>query len=178
MEEASYNSAVHDRMFLSYGLFLVVWSTFEAVLEVATMKIANMDPVHAVIVSSGLGFERKASIARSLMALDGDRYATAISLINQITQTAERNAMVHGQIRIGSESIAFVKRTTDQKLQTTVKRLSADEFAIRVATVNVLVANLQANLEITDEELEAYSKTGLNFLKKPSGSGMQPKRKP
>lgn len=163
---------------MSYGLFLVVWATFEAVLEVATMKLTGMEPAHAVIVSSGLGFERKASITRSLLALEGDKHAGSISLINKITQLAERNALVHGQIRIGSQSVTFVKRTTDQRLQTSEKRLSATEFAVKVGDLNALVAQLQATLGVTDDEMEAYSKTGLNFLKKPSGSGMQPKRKP
>ena len=52
----------HVRLAASLGNFVMTWSNFELIIDVGIKKQLGLDPKRAVIVTSGLGFERKSSI--------------------------------------------------------------------------------------------------------------------
>lgn len=90
----------------AYGLYMVTWSVFEYILEFVIESQAGLKPIHAAIIATGLGFERKAPIARSLLSLD-PQYAKAISTINKITQEAGCNSIVHGTVYVGERGNVY-----------------------------------------------------------------------
>jgi hypothetical protein len=96
---------VADEMVLilaAYGLFMVNWSLFETILEFAITKRAGLNAVEGNIVTAGLAFERRASILRGLLAMN-NKPEGAIKLINEITQEARRNSIIHGHVLIGDD---------------------------------------------------------------------------
>ncbi len=165
----------NSTIYLSLGSFLVVWSRFEGMLEVLIMRETRMDDAHAVIVCSGLGFERKASIVRSLLSLHGEKFKPAITLINKIVADAERNAIVHGLVdQSQPKCLGFTKRSTDQKL--TVKTQMFDTLAMN-AKSNTLLAQLNklgAMLGIQQADVVAYEKMTRNLASNPAASPNPP----
>lgn len=158
----------------SYGSFMVTWSIFEELLECVIWRETKMTATHAIIVVSGLGFERKASIARSLLALHGVRYAEAVSLINQITQDAERNALVHGLQQVALPGIRFLKRSTDQKLKIVSRYFDAPELDAKDQSLLKKVGRLQAAAQITERRLKSYEKTTASLASNAATSSKPP----
>lgn len=141
---------------ISYGLFMVTWSVFETILDVTIAREAGLKPPQSIIVTSGLGFERKASIARSLLALHKPQNEKAISLINKITQEASRNSLVHGIVFVGQNAIEFIKCDTDQSLKVKSKKFKDDELASLVASICGMIDQLQIELSVSNEDLAKY----------------------
>jgi hypothetical protein len=48
----------HTPTIAAYGLFLLAWSLYEIVTEVAIAKLLKLDDVRGSIVTSGIGQER------------------------------------------------------------------------------------------------------------------------
>jgi hypothetical protein len=149
---------------------MVLWSVFESVLELSIVREAKLAPLPGVIITSGLGVERKASIARSLLALRDDS-AKAISLINKILQRASRNALVHGEIHIAYNAVVFKKRETNQSLKIRETILSAPDFIKLVQEVSEVLGELQAELRIPDDALIEHSEIVKSLVNKLPGSG-------
>ncbi len=106
----------------AYGLFMLNWSLLETVLEVAIAKRMDLHPLEGSIVTSSLGFQARASILRSFLALDASQESKdAIKEINSATQEASRNIIIHGQVFAEGESLTFVHRRVDQSI--TAKRV-------------------------------------------------------
>ena len=163
-----------SQLFASFGLFVLWWQAFEEVLECIICREARLTRMHATIIVSGLGFERKASIARSLLALKGDRYAEAISLINRIANAAERNALVHGQPEIVGKEVRFLKWSTDQKLKAKVSTFDAKRMYGRTVEVQNLVHALKAVAGFTPAQDRAWDKTTKRLLSKVGTSPKPP----
>jgi len=53
-----------------YGLFMLNWSLLESVIEVAIMKRLDLHPLEGAIITSSLGFQARANILKSFLALD------------------------------------------------------------------------------------------------------------
>jgi hypothetical protein len=110
----------------SYGLFMLNWS-LETVLEVAIAKRVDVHPLEGNIITASLGFQARASILRSFLALDTRQESKdAIKVIDTATQEANRNTIIHGQVFAEGETLSFVHRKVDHEL--TAKRVVAGNY--------------------------------------------------
>ncbi len=158
-------------IFAAYGHFMLVWAEFEAVIELGIMKQTGMDPIISQVVTSGLAFERRASILRSLLHIRSDpddpndvAAKKAISLINSIAQEADRNHLIHG-VPIGLQDkggvrLGFVKRTTDQQFKGKWKEMDAKSFTTLNISIDKKTNELREFLGITDEDQRFFSNIG------------------
>lgn len=142
-----------------YGLFMLAWSAYESLLDVFIEKEAKLDPLHAIVIISGLGFERKASIARTLLSLRQPKASEAIKLINKIANEASRNSVVHGKVYENEDSITFRRYDTDQTIKTKIKTFKGQKLLCLAQDILDLAEKLQAELSISEEELEQHGKT-------------------
>lgn len=163
------DNVTHTQLMATYGTFMVLWGVFESVLELAIERETSIKPLHSIIILSGLGFERKAAIARSLLALNPTK-ASAIPIINKITKEAGRNAIVHGQLHVGHKHLEFVKHRTDQTLKTSVVSFTAPQFIELVKKVSALLGDLQDALDIQDDDLITHSNSTKNLWDKAAPS--------
>lgn len=119
----------------------------------------------ANVVTSGLAFERRASILRSPLAGTGDGNKEAIALINQIAQGAKRNHLVHGMVSIGAKDghavLLFVKRMTDQRFTARVRVHTSESLRAVCKSIALKRARPQDLLGISPEDREAFSNIGL-----------------
>jgi len=162
-------------MWQHYATVLVLWNVFESLLEISIMREAKLAPLQAVIICSGLPFERKASIARSLLAL---RDATnAIRLINRITQEVSRNLLIHAQIRAGENTITFRKIETDQRLKVKEKTFNVETLEAHYRAFSKLMDELMADLGIYDDAIVSYGRTTNSLLSKSATSPNEPSSK-
>jgi hypothetical protein len=106
-------------------------------------------------------FERRASTLRGLLAMN-KKPSGAIELINDITQEAKRNSIIHGHVFIGQEgkTIIFVKRSVEQELKATKQEFDHNSLLARVGSLAQKVQQLQSLLEITDDELAEFTNIG------------------
>jgi hypothetical protein len=143
----------------SYGLFMINWSLLETVIEVAISKQAEMHPLEGSIMTASLGFQARASILRSLLALDASQEAKdAIKEINLATQEANRNLIIHGQVFAEGESLIFVHRKVDQSL--TAKRVvvNSETMLQRASKLKESIMRIQSLLSIADDDLHEFGK--------------------
>jgi hypothetical protein len=145
----------------AYGLFMLNWSLLETVLEVAIMKRLELHPLEGTIVTASLGFQSRASILRSFLALDTTQESKdAIKEINTATQEANRNTIIHGQVFAEGETLSFVHRRVDQGL--TAKRVIVDSTSMlqRASRLKESVIRIQSLLSISDDDLHEFGNIG------------------
>jgi hypothetical protein len=145
----------------SYGLFMLNWSLLETVIEVAIAKRLELHALEGNIVTASLGFQARASILRSFLALDtGTNSKEAIKVINDATQEANRNAIIHGQVFAEGETLSFVYRKVDHGL--TAKRITVDSTSMleRAGKLKESIIRLQSLLSISDDDLHEFGKIG------------------
>ena len=145
----------------SYGLFMLNWSLLETVLEVAIAKRIDVHPLEGNIITASLGFQARASILRSFLALDTRQESKdAIKVIDTATQEANRNTIIHGQVFAEGKTLSFVHRKVDHGL--TAKRVTANSASMleRAGKLKESIIKLQSLLSISDEQLHEFSKIG------------------
>jgi hypothetical protein len=145
----------------SYGLFMLNWSLLETVLEVAIAKRVGLHSLEGNIITASLGFQARASILRSFLALDSSPESKdAIKVINAATQEANRNIIIHGQVFAEGETLSFVHRKVDQGL--TAKRVTVDSTSMlqRASRLKDSVVRLQSLLSISDDDLHEFGNIG------------------
>jgi hypothetical protein len=120
---------------------------------------SQLEPIPAIIICSGLGFERKASIARSLLALRDDSGREAVSLINRIVTEAERNALIHSLVEVQPKRIELLKRQTDQKLKVQARTFDGTAMSAKTTSLQTRLVELKALLGISNQDLLDYAKT-------------------
>lgn len=174
---APHNKELHAAMQGAYGLFLMIWGVFETIIEVAIARQLGIDFLRGNIVTSGLAFERRASVLRSLLALHGERHAEPIKLITQIAQEASRNALIHGMVFVGEKELTFVKRDTSQELRVTEKTFSVEGLLKHVTSIRIKVEQLQPLLSVSDDDLHAFGTAARNLSKRSSTSPHAPASK-
>jgi len=181
-ERAEWDQLIElQRLLSGYAGFMFTWSQFETLLEVIIMRETRMSQTKAIVVCSGLGFERKASIARSLLALHGEKFKDAISTINTITTNAERNALIHslvaGDLASSSPSLVFTKRTTDQKLVVKDKTFDATAMGDKTKLITQLRRRLIDTAGITRAMIDGYVRTNRSLASKSATSPKPPSSK-
>jgi hypothetical protein len=148
----------------SYGLFMLNWSLLETVLEVAIAKRVGLHPLEGTIVTASLGFQARASILRSFLALDASQESKdAIKEINTATQEANRNIIIHGQVFADGERLSFVHRRVDQSL--TAKRVVVDSSSMleRARKLKESVIKIQTLLSVSDDDLHEFGNINQNL---------------
>lgn len=145
----------------SYGLFMLNWSLLETVLEVAIAKRVALHPLEGNIITASLGFQARASILRSFLALDSNQEAKdAIKVIDAATAEANRNTIIHGQVFAEGETLSFVYRRVDHEL--TAKRITVNSASMlqRASKLKESIVKLQSLLSISDDDLREFAKIG------------------
>jgi hypothetical protein len=145
----------------AYGLFMLNWSLLETVIEVAIAKRVELHPLEGNIITASLGFQARASILRSFLALDTRQEAKdAIKVIDTATVEANRNTIIHGQVFAEGETLSFVYRKVDHGL--TAKRITVDSASMleRAGKLKENIIKLQSLLSISDDDLHEFGKIG------------------
>jgi len=159
----------------AYGLFMINWSLFESVLEAAIAKRVGLDVVEGNIVTAGLAFERRASILRGLLAMN-NKPPGAGKLINEITQEARRNSIIHGHVFVEEDGkkIIFVKRSVEQELKANKQEFDHVSMLAHARALREKIQKLQSLLEITEEDLSEFSNIGQSLANKSATSPKPP----
>jgi len=163
----------HAKIMHAYGLFLVMWSIFESLLDYLIERETKLDPLRAIIIISGLGFERKAGITRSLLSLDS-KNTDAIAAISKFITDAGRNGMIHGEVHLGLKHIEFVKHKTDHSLKTSIKSFTAGELSALVGKMSTAMQVIQDLVGVQDDDLLRHSEIAKNFWNKSATSPKPP----
>jgi hypothetical protein len=163
-------SKTHIHIAATLGNFVITWSTFDLILDATIMRQLKINATQAAIVTSGLGFERKLSIARSLLHLHDPKYAEAIKKLDQITTIARRNLLMHGHVHIEKNAIRIVKVEAKNKMTAKSMVLEPDKFGAVVLSINDLLTELQSDLGISDSALTSLANIGKKLTNKSTGS--------
>jgi hypothetical protein len=142
----------------AYGLFMLNWSLLETVIEVAIMKRLELHPLEGNIVTSGLNFQARSSILRSLLSLDESKESKeARQLINTIVTEANRNAIIHGQVFVaGHHHLRFIHRKTADVISAKCIEVDADSMQKRASILRDNITRLQSLLSVSDELLHGF----------------------
>jgi hypothetical protein len=162
----------------SYGLFMLNWSLLETVLETAIAKRVELDPLEGNIITASLGFQARASILRSFLALDTRQESKdAIKVIDAAAQEANRNTIIHGQVFAEGETLSFVYRKINREL--TAQRITVDSTSMlaRASKLKDSIIKLQSLLAISDDDLREFSKIGQITASKAETSPSPPSSK-
>lgn len=153
----------------AYGLFMINWSLFETVIEVAIMKRLQLHPLEGNIVTSSLTFQARSNILRSLLELDVSKEAKeAQKLISTVVQEAKRNAIAHGQVFVaGSHHLRFIHRKTDAAISAKCIEVDADSMQKRASTLRENIIRLQELLSVSDDLMHEFGNISQRLAIKP-----------
>jgi hypothetical protein len=145
-----------------YGLFMLNWSLLETVIEAAIMKRLELHPLEGAIVTSSLGFQARASILKSFLALDtSEQSKAAIKVITAATDDANRNTIIHGQVFLEGESLTFVFRKTGHTFTAKKITLDSDTMREKASRLRDHVVKLQSLLSVSDDDLHEFGRIGM-----------------
>jgi hypothetical protein len=151
-----------------YGLFMLNWSLLETVIEVAIMKRLELHPLEGTIVTASLGFQARASILKSFLALDtSDQSKEAIKVITAATDDANRNWIIHGQVFAEGETLTFVYRKVGHTLTAKKITLNADSMREKASRLRQHIVQLQSLLSISDGDLHEFGRIGIMAASRP-----------
>jgi hypothetical protein len=152
------------QFYAAHGMFMIAWAGFENSIDLIIKRETGMSSIRSLIVVSGLGFERKASIARSLLALRDDK--PSIAQINKIVQFAARNMLMHGSPEPSRDKIIFHKAETDQCLKVKERVLTREEALKRLNELIAMINELDRLTGITQEMARRYREMVRNLASK------------
>jgi hypothetical protein len=162
----------------SYGLFMLNWSLLETVIEVAIAKRLELYPLEGNIVTASLGFQARANILRTFLALDTRQESKdAIKAIETAAQEANRNTIIHGQVFAEDENLSFVHRKVADGLTAKRVTVNSDSMLERASKLKDNTVRLQSLLAISDDDLREFSKIGQIAAIKAETSPRQPNSK-
>jgi len=164
-------SKFHTGTLAAYGLFMATWSLLEIVIEVAIAKQLSIGFLEGNIITSGMGYEQRASILRSLLARHSPEFDDVRALLTEVTRDARRNTMAHGHIRVSETTIEFIKRSTKERLTATKAEFSTVGMVQHLDVLNQRIKVIQSRLGVTDHDLEAFAKIGHHLTNKLDASG-------
>ena len=142
------------------GAFVVGWSVFESVLDVAISRQLKITDEQGLIVTSGLAFERKLQILIALLSLEKDEHRSTISSLKRIKKVAARNLLLHGNIWIGDDHLHFVQVLTDDGLKAREIKHNVKNFATSIQEIMQLVESVKSALSITDDDRSRFGALG------------------
>jgi hypothetical protein len=171
--------ATEENQFLlkNLGVFAVLWSKFDVLVDTANMKLLNLTPMQAAIVGPNLGFKAKLSILQSLLSLEPDKNKQTLSALADVTAIAGRNAIMHGHIDIGENWIEFVKIEVGPKISARQRRFEDDEFHDHLLALDAAMTKTQQLLGLSDSDLDIIEKIGKSLSSKPPTSPSAPSAK-
>jgi hypothetical protein len=147
----------HGPVLHGYGTFMVQWSIYLTVLEVAVTllsgeRITGGKALHAGTTYDGL----KNACRKKLHKRAGQNDDVAIALIEEIDEDANRDLLVHGYTLIEGTSIKFSQRHRPGWQKTQDEVFSAARMKETVLALSKKVATLQKLLSIPDELIHEY----------------------
>lgn len=160
----------HAYLAATLGNFTITWSILDLILDATIMRQLKINATRAAIVTSGLGFERKLSIVRCLLALHGARYSSALAKLAAIQQIAHRNVLMHGHVHPEKTALRFIKVDTGHQMKARSVALKRGEFDKVVLEINRLMVEFQSEVGVTESALTALANIGKNLTNKSLGS--------
>lgn len=164
-------TAENNRLVTLLGNFIVVWSVFDTTIDAAITKQLNLDPTRGAIVTSGLGFERKLSILRSLLHLRDPEFTDAVTKLDEIVSCARRNVLLHGHVWIGASNIEFIKVDTDHKVKARKAAYDPLRFAAVLTQICNAIDEVQILLGVSEDERMAICNVGKSLASKSATDG-------
>ena len=154
----------------AYGLFMVNWSLFETIIEVAIQKRLELHPIEGNIITSSLQFQARSGILRSLLALDKSAEAAEASkLIGTMVTDANRNAIIHGHVHVnGDHELKFVHRKAAEKLSATSVVVDMNSMQLRASKLRISIMKLQSLLSVSNVDMQEFGNIGQILANKSS----------
>lgn len=154
----SHNAVIH-----AYGLFMIAWSVLETVIEAAIMKELQISPPKAIILTTSMQFRQRISVLCSLLEQSGEDHCDAIKLLKKIERYTRRNMLVHGHIIVGVPGqLTFVKSNIVDGYGAKRVTFSAPELHAHIQRLTDKTNQLQALLNVTDDDIQTIGNIGIN----------------
>ncbi|MGN6150748.1 MAG: hypothetical protein ACTHOH_01910 [Lysobacteraceae bacterium] len=147
--------------FRALGAFMIAWSSFETVIEVAIKNQLGVNDQVGEITTSSLGFMSKSSILTSLLQLSNPKHEEAIKLLNQIVGDAKRNAIVHGRVFMDTDGkITFIKSNVSSSYRAKKATFTPEELNNHALKLSSDAAAFQSLLGISESDLANFAHIG------------------
>lgn len=146
-----------SRMLSRYGAFMVTWSNFEILIEVAIKKALRLSIEEANILLASLGFQAKANILYSLLQLQSG-HSSKISAVRHVITLAERNFLVHGTFFRPYGRTVIVRREVKHKYSSKAREITADSMDAHCDKVVQAIVKARAVLQVEEDEIVEYGK--------------------
>jgi hypothetical protein len=143
-------------LFGQYGLFMVAWSSFEIVIEIAIAKALGLWPEDASLMLGSLTSGPKLDRLKRLLERSPDSKAK-LDAVNVAARLAERNALVHSFVMDRGETFIFVSRDTIKRKSINVKQFTVQEMAKHNREFADAVLSAQRELGVSDQDFDDYT---------------------
>ncbi|MFL5005675.1 MAG: hypothetical protein ACJ8DU_00110 [Microvirga sp.] len=142
----------------NYGNFLILWSRFELIVEVALMRELGLKPLQNSVVFASIPFEAKLCILQSLLTLD-DKDSTGANLLADARQAAERNGFIHSVISEDEPftRFKFVRREVKRNYTVSAKEIDFEAMDAHLAGFTTPFEAVEAHFGVSVPEIEAYT---------------------
>jgi hypothetical protein len=143
-----------------YGGFLLLWQTFELLIEVAIMRELRLSHEEVCIVCGGLNYAAKISILLALLKRDPSK-AEAMRALRHASQTAERNDFTHSFLTRGdteSDPMRLIRRVVkDGTYKVDGRPATKDDMQQHGDEFASMFERAANALGITESDIDAYA---------------------
>src|SRR5262249_32287308 len=142
-----------------YGGFLLLWQSFELLIEVAITRELRLSEEEATIVCATLGYAAKINVLLALLKRDTSN-ASAIKALQTASQSAEQNDFTHSfMIHEPGQERSFLIRRTMREGNYKIDQRPASKDGMQQHGNDFAAAYAQAAkaLGITEADVDAYA---------------------
>ena len=139
-----------------YGSFMILWATFELLIEIAIMRELNLSPRDTSITVGGLGFGAKVEIFFSLMA-KSETNSNKSKKVREFQNIAKRNALVHSFPVLQGRDYVLIRREVKGNLIIKRTRYNERQLYQHVSSLSDKLVEVQNELKITDDDIDEYT---------------------
>lgn len=150
----------NDQLMHMLGSFVLIWSTFESIIDAAIVKRLGITRIKGAIVVSDLGILARVGILKSLLNLQTDKQQAALTTIDKIQEEAKRNTLMHATIHLSGGTLEFIKLETKTRLKAKLIEYDPEEFAKRINKISDLIDDLRDQLGVSERDRMSISKMG------------------
>ena len=149
----------HDDAISCLGLFVVGWSTIEALLEVAIAKQLGLAPAEGSIITASLQFKSRSVILMGLLNRDKTKNAAAITSLKTLQNKPDRNDLLHSIIGRSATGLVFTRRKSDGKFSSQEKPHDAESLLLATIELTNIANELKIALGISEQDIQDYFDT-------------------
>lgn len=150
----------NDQLMHMLGSFVLIWSTFESIIDAAIVKRLGITQIKGAIVVSDLGIVARVGILKSLLDLQTDKQQAALTTIGKIQEEAKRNTLMHATIHLSGGTLEFIQLETKTRLKAKLVEYDPGEFAKRINKIGDLIDDLRDQLGVSERDRMSISKIG------------------